>query len=158
MKNKINIQNKRASFDYEWIEKYTAGIVLSGAEVKSLQNGHGRITEAFCSFFGSEFSSDNKEYIFIGGGCGITYLKFDRLSEKGMELDDIEYNVINNIHAYISNSFTDKEKAYYLKIGNPIMAVITQDRQIQVEIYSRIVKFAKEVLGIKNISYVSVLD
>ena len=116
------------------------------------------IESTVVSEFGSEFSSDNKEYIFIGGGCGITYLKFDRLSEKGMELDDIEYNVINNIHAYISNSFTDKEKAYYLKIGNPIMAVITQDRQIQVEIYSRIVKFAKEVLGIKNISYVSVLD
>ena len=38
------------------------------------------------------------------------------------------------------------------------MAVITQDRQIQIEIYSRIVKFAKEVLDIKNISYVSVLD
>ena len=45
-----------------------------------------------------------------------------------------------------------------MKIGNPIMAVITQDRQIQIEIYSRIVKFAKEVMGIKNISYVSVLD
>ena len=29
MKNKISIQNKRASFDYEWVEKYTAGIVLS---------------------------------------------------------------------------------------------------------------------------------
>ena len=54
MKNKINIQNKRASFDYEWIEKYTAGIVLSGAEVKSLQNGSGRISESFCSFSGSE--------------------------------------------------------------------------------------------------------
>ena len=106
----------------------------------------------------SDFGSDNKEYIFIGGGCGITYLKFDRLSKKGIVLDDIEYNVINNIHAYIANSFTDKENAYYLKIGNPIMAVITQDQQIQIEIYSRIVKFAKEVLGIKNISYVSVLD
>ena len=44
MKNKINIQNRRASFDYEWIEKFTAGIVLLGSEVKSLQNGSGRIT------------------------------------------------------------------------------------------------------------------
>ena len=75
-----------------------------------------------------------------------------------MELDDIEYNVVNNIHEYLVNSFTDKEKAYYLKIGNPVMAVLMQDQQIQIEIYSRIVKFAKEVMGIKNISYVSVLD
>ena len=54
MKTKINIQNKRASFDYEWIERYTAGIVLLGAEVKALQNGSGRISESFCFFSGSE--------------------------------------------------------------------------------------------------------
>ena len=106
----------------------------------------------------SEFGDDNKEYIFIGNGCGITYLKIDRRCKKALELDDIEYNVVNNIHAYLYNSFTDKEKAYYLKIGNPVMAVLVQDQQIQIEIYSRIVKFAKEVMGIKNISYVSVLD
>lgn len=106
----------------------------------------------------SEFGDDNKEYIFIGNGCGITYLKIDRRCKKALELDAIEYNVINNIHAYLYNSFTDKEKAYYLKIGNPVMAVLMQDQQIQIEIYSRIVKFAKEVMGIKNISYVSVLD
>ena len=106
----------------------------------------------------SEFGGDNKEYVFIGGGCGITYLKIDRRSKKALELDDIEYNVVNNIHEYLVNSFTDEEKAYYLKIGNPIMAVLVQDQQIQIEIYSRIVKFAKEVMGIKNISYVSVLD
>ena len=106
----------------------------------------------------SEFGGDNKEYVFIGGGCGITYLKIDRRSKKALELDDIEYNVVNNIHEYLVNSFTDEEKAYYLKIGNPIMAVLVQDQQIQIEIYSRIVKFAKEVMGIKNISYVSVID
>ena len=106
----------------------------------------------------SEFGDDKKSYRFIGNGCGITYLKFDRRYKKAIELDEVEYNVINNLHAYIVNSFTDAEKAYYLKIGNPVMAVLMQDQQIQIEIYSRIVKFAKEVLGIKNISYVSVLD
>ena len=106
----------------------------------------------------SDFGDDNKIYKFIGNGCGITYLKFDRRSKKAIELDDIVYNIINNLHAYLVNSFTDKEKAYYLKIGNPVMAVLMQDQQIQIEIYSRIVKFAKEVMGIKNISYVSVLD
>ena len=106
----------------------------------------------------SEFGDDNKKYVFIGNGCGITYLKIDRRSKKALALDDIEYDVVNNIHEYLINSFTDEEKAYYLKIGNPVMAVLMQDQQIQIEIYSRIVKFAKEVMGIKNISYVSVLD
>lgn len=50
MKTNIHIQNKRASYDYEWIERYTAGIVLLGEEVKSLQDGRGRITESHCAF------------------------------------------------------------------------------------------------------------
>ena len=106
----------------------------------------------------SEFGDDKKTYKFIGNGCGITYLMDDRRFKKTHELKEIEYNVINNLHEYIVNSFTDEEKAYFLKIGNPIMAVLMQDQQIQIEIYSRIVKFAKEVMGIKRISYVSVLD
>lgn len=106
----------------------------------------------------SEFGDDKKTYKFIGNGCGITYLMDDRRFKKTRELKEIEYNVINNLHEYIVNSFTDEEKTYFLKIGNPIMAVLMQDQQIQIEIYSRIVKFAKEVMGIKNISYISVLD
>ena len=106
----------------------------------------------------SEFGDDKKTYKFIGNGCGITYLMDDRRLKKTRELKEIEYNVINNLHEYIVNSFTDEEKAYFLKIGNPIMAVLMQDQQIQIEIYSRIVKFAKEVMGIKNISYISVRD
>ena len=106
----------------------------------------------------SDLGDDKEVYSFVGYGCGITYLKYDRRYKGALELDEIEYNVVNNLHEYIANSFTDEEKAYYLKIGNPVMAVLMQDQQIQIEIYSRIVKFAKEVMGIKNISYVSVLD
>ena len=106
----------------------------------------------------SDFGDDKKTYKFIGNGCGITYLMDDRRLKKTRELKEIEYNVINNLHEYIVNSFTDEEKAYFLNIGSPIMAVLMQDQQIQIEIYSRIVKFAKEVMGIKNISYISVRD
>ena len=106
----------------------------------------------------SDLGDDKEVYSFVGYGCGITYLKYDRRYKGALELDEIEYNVVNNLHEYIANSFTDEEKAYYLKIGNPVMAVLMQDQQIQIEIYSRIVKFAKEVMGIKRISYVSVLD
>ena len=37
--NNINIKNKRASFDYEFIDTYTAGIVLTGTEIKSIRQG-----------------------------------------------------------------------------------------------------------------------
>ena len=106
----------------------------------------------------SEYGGDKKVYGFIGHGCGITYLKLDRRSKKAIDLDEVKYNVIHNLHVYLVNSFTDEQKAYYMEMGCPVMAVLQQDQQIQIEIYSRIVKFAKEVMGIKNISYVSVLD
>ena len=44
----INIRNKRASFDYEFLEEYNAGIVLTGTEIKSLRMGKGRIADSFC--------------------------------------------------------------------------------------------------------------
>ena len=42
----INILNKRARFDYEIIEKFTAGIVLVGTEIKSIRLGKANITES----------------------------------------------------------------------------------------------------------------
>lgn len=46
----INILNKRARFDYEVIETFTAGIVLTGTEIKSIRLGKAQITESFCEF------------------------------------------------------------------------------------------------------------
>ncbi|QCX00242.1 SsrA-binding protein SmpB [Aggregatimonas sangjinii] len=50
MQAKINIKNKKARFEYELLDKYTAGIVLSGTEIKSLRLGKASITESFCEF------------------------------------------------------------------------------------------------------------
>lgn len=46
----INIKNKRASFDYEFIETYTAGIVLTGTEIKSIRFGKASLVDTFCMF------------------------------------------------------------------------------------------------------------
>ncbi|MBP1840196.1 SsrA-binding protein SmpB [Formosa algae] len=50
MQNKINIQNKKARFLYEILDKYTAGIVLSGTEIKSIRSSKASIAESFCEF------------------------------------------------------------------------------------------------------------
>ena len=47
---KINIQNKKARFEYDIIDKYTAGIQLTGTEIKSIRLSKARITESFCEF------------------------------------------------------------------------------------------------------------
>ncbi len=50
MQKKINIQNKRARFEYEILDKYVAGIVLTGTEIKSIRLSKARITDSFCEF------------------------------------------------------------------------------------------------------------
>lgn len=50
MKNAINIQNKKARFEYHLIDKFVAGIQLSGTEIKSIRNSKASIVEAYCVF------------------------------------------------------------------------------------------------------------
>ncbi|OIQ36981.1 MAG: SsrA-binding protein [Bacteroidetes bacterium MedPE-SWsnd-G1] len=50
MQAKINIQNKKARFEYEILDEYVAGIKLSGTEIKSVRQSKARITESFCEF------------------------------------------------------------------------------------------------------------
>lgn len=47
-KNRINIVNRRASFEYQLVQKYTAGIILTGTEIKSVREGSANIGDAFC--------------------------------------------------------------------------------------------------------------
>ncbi len=66
----INIKNRRASFDYEFIEKFTAGIVLLGTEIKSIRLGKVSMNDAYCYFVGGELLIKNlsiSEYDF--GTC-----------------------------------------------------------------------------------------
>lgn len=46
--DKVNIKNKKASFEYELIDKYNAGIQLTGAEIKSVRASKASINEAYC--------------------------------------------------------------------------------------------------------------
>jgi SsrA-binding protein len=50
MQKNINIRNKKARFEYEILDKYIAGIQLTGTEIKSIRESKARITESFCEF------------------------------------------------------------------------------------------------------------
>ena len=55
----ISIKNKKASFEFEFIDKYTAGIVLVGSEIKSIKQGKVSLQEGYCYF--------NKGELFVKG-------------------------------------------------------------------------------------------
>ena len=50
MQKTIQIKNKKARFEYELLEEFTAGIVLTGTEIKSIRNSKASIAESFCEF------------------------------------------------------------------------------------------------------------
>jgi SsrA-binding protein len=52
--NDINIRNKQAGFQYELIEKFIAGIVLMGTEIKSIREGKVNLQDGFCYFNNGE--------------------------------------------------------------------------------------------------------
>lgn len=52
--NAVNIKNKKASFDYELVDTYTAGLVLTGTEIKSIRQSKASLVDSFCTFIGGE--------------------------------------------------------------------------------------------------------
>jgi len=50
----INIKNKRAEFDYLLLDKYTAGIVLTGTEIKSIRKGKASLVDTYCYIIAGE--------------------------------------------------------------------------------------------------------
>ena len=69
---KIDIKNKRASFDYEILETWTAGIVLTGTEIKSIRQGKASLVDCYC------------------------YVNADELYIRGMNIAEYYWGTYNN--------------------------------------------------------------
>ncbi len=59
IQQKISIKNRRASFDYSLLEKFTAGIVLLGTEIKAIREGKASLVDSFCYFRNGELFVKN---------------------------------------------------------------------------------------------------
>lgn len=55
----LNIKNRKASFEYHFMDVYVAGIQLTGTEIKSVRAGQVSLSEAFCAFIGGELFIKN---------------------------------------------------------------------------------------------------
>lgn len=53
-KTNVNIKNKKATFDYFVVDEYTAGIVLTGTEIKSIRAGKASLVDTFCYIYNGE--------------------------------------------------------------------------------------------------------
>lgn len=88
----INIKNKRATFDYELIDTYTAGIVLTGTEIKSIRLGKASLVDTYCYFVNNELWVKNMhiaEY-FYGSYNNHTARRERKLLLTKKELDKLK--------------------------------------------------------------------
>jgi SsrA-binding protein len=89
---KINIQNKRARFEYHLIDKYIAGIKLTGTEIKSIRESKASIVEAYCVFQDGEvFIRNMNIQSYANGSFNVHRPRGDRkLLLNRKEIDKIE--------------------------------------------------------------------
>lgn len=85
---KINIQNKKARFEYEILENYTAGMVLTGTEIKSIRKGQASIKESFCEF--NEYGELFVINMFIKEFINASYFNHDPRNSRKLLLNKIE--------------------------------------------------------------------
>jgi SsrA-binding protein len=89
IKGQIRIANKKAGFLYNLVKKYSAGIILSGTEVKAIRMGRVSINEAFCYFKKSELYIKNMN---VGEYDFGTYLNHIPNRERKLLLKKSEIN------------------------------------------------------------------
>lgn len=64
----VKIDNRRAGFDYSFIERFTAGIVLTGTEIKSIREGKAGLADSYCYFKNGELFIKNMHISEYGKG------------------------------------------------------------------------------------------
>ena len=91
--NNIHIKNRRASFEYSFIDKYVAGIQLTGTEIKSIREGKANINDAFCVFVNNELLVRNMHVAHYFNG---TYNNVEEKRDKKLLLNKHELNKLED--------------------------------------------------------------
>ncbi len=93
MANPVNIKNKKAAFEYFLLEKYIAGIKLSGTEIKSIRDSKASIAEAYCLFVNNELFIRNMHISEYTYG---TYNNHEPRRDRKLLLTKRELRKLNN--------------------------------------------------------------
>ena len=97
MNSSVNINNKKAKYDYSLLDKYTCGIVLTGNEIKSIRNSKASLNNAYCEFEGDELFVVNMHIDLYENSSEINYdpKRRRKLLLNRQELKKIEKQVID---------------------------------------------------------------
>lgn len=87
--NKVNIENRRAKFDYQFLEKLVAGMVLTGTEIKSIREGKAGLVDSYCYFRNNELFIKNMHIAEYSEG---THYNHEPGRERKLLLSKMELN------------------------------------------------------------------
>ena len=113
-KNQLHIVNRRAGFEYHMVQKYTAGMVLTGTEIKSIREGHVNITDAFCFIKDGELFIRNMHISVWKQGSYYNHdpLRVRKLLLKRVELKKIKVKAIEKGFTIIATKLYLSESGY----------------------------------------------
>lgn len=90
--NKINIVNRKASFEYHLLDKYIAGVQLTGTEIKSIRESKASIAEAYCIFLNGELWVKNMHIAEYSKG---SYNNHEPKRDRKLLLNKVELNKLS---------------------------------------------------------------
>jgi|TARA_B110000305_G_C18906813_1_gene388887 SsrA-binding protein len=120
MNSSVNINNKKAKYDYSLLDKYTCGIVLTGNEIKSIRNSKASLNNAYCEFEGDELFVVNMHIDLYGNSSETNYdpKRRRKLLLNRQELKKIEKQVIDvGITVVATSLFMSKKGMAKLNIS-----------------------------------------
>jgi len=97
MKKTISIVNKKAKFEYEFLQTETCGIQLVGSEVKSIRGGKASISEGYCYFNNGELFVKGMNISDYGFGSSHDITRDRKLLLKRKELNNLENQLTNGL-------------------------------------------------------------
>ena len=92
MSSEVEIKNKKAKFEFEFIENFTAGIQLFGTEIKSIRNNKASIAESYGIMIKNELFIRN---MYVGDYENSGHFNHDSKRDRKLLLNKIELNKIN---------------------------------------------------------------
>jgi len=120
MNSSVNINNKKAKYNYSLLDKYTCGIVLTGNEIKSIRNSKASLNNAYCEFEGDELFVVNMHIDLYENSSETNYdpKRRRKLLLNRQELKKIEKQVIDvGITVVATSLFLSKKGMAKLNIS-----------------------------------------
>ena len=114
MPEKLVAKNRKASYLYEFVDTYVAGMVLTGTEIKSLRQGHASLVDAYCLFINGELWVRNLHIPEYGFGTFYNHaVRRDRkLLLTSRELTKLQRGVTSKGNTIIATRLFINERGY----------------------------------------------